>query len=340
MTTGNKPTTSISRKIIYILACVIVLLLIAAVFMPKNIKTSFEGEIDAPKTYVFNLINNQKSVKSWNAWLEDDPETIIEFDRISMGKGSGYSWKSKASGDGSIKYTDVIPNEKISAELSMGDDKSYYSQSLTEKDGKTTIKWDFNSRLPFPKNVFGPVMKYTINKYNKKSLEKMKTEIKKRQEGNYHNYKVGEVVLNKKHYVTSRNTVSFEEINNFFSKNVSAILLKLQQEGISATGPACALYYNYDEAKGMADLAVAVPVLQPVSIKDLGSESLPDGNVAVVDYYGDYSKSEHAHYALDEYIKDRSYKLRIPVVEEYITDPLKEKDQSKWLTKIYYYAGH
>jgi effector-binding domain-containing protein len=186
----------------------------------------------------------------------------------------------------------------------------------------------------------GPIITYTVNKYNKKSISKIQEEIKRRQEGSYHTYKVKEVMLNKKHYVTSRNIVAFEEINNFFSKNVSAILLKLQQEGITATGPACALYYNYDEAKGTADVAVAVPVLSPVSIKDLTSESLPDGNAAVVDYFGDYSKSEYAHYALDEYVKDRGYKLSLPVVEEYITDPLKEKDQSKWLTKIYYYATH
>jgi effector-binding domain-containing protein len=28
----------------------------------------------------------------------------------------------------------------------------------------------------------------------------------------------------------------------------------------------------------------------------------------------------------------------MPVVEEYITDPMTEKDPNKWLTKIYYFV--
>ena len=85
-------------------------------------------------------------------------------------------------------------------------------------------------------------------------------------------------------------------------------------------------------------MAVAVPVLTPVSIKDLSSVSLASQNAVVIDYYGDGSKSGTAHYAMDDYIKDHNYTRTVPVIEEYVTDPLKDKDQKKWLTKIYYYT--
>jgi effector-binding domain-containing protein len=57
-----------------------------------------------------------------------------------------------------------------------------------------------------------------------------------------------------------------------------------------------------------------------------------------IDYYGSYDKTEHAHNQMDKYIKEKNYKMVMPVIEEYITDPMTEKDTSKWLTRISYFV--
>jgi len=38
-------------------------------------------------------------------------------------------------------------------------------------------------------------------------------------------------------------------------------------------------------------------------------------------------------------MRDRGLFNSSPVVEEYITDPMEEKDPSKWLTKVIYYLS-
>jgi effector-binding domain-containing protein len=86
-------------------------------------------------------------------------------------------------------------------------------------------------------------------------------------------------------------------------------------------------------------MAVAVPVLTPVAVKDLGSETFPMQNAASIDYYGDSAKNQMAHFALNDYVQDRKLTQTSPVLEEYVSDPIKEKDPSKWLTKIYYYTS-
>jgi len=43
-----------------------------------------------------------------------------------------------------------------------------------------------------------------------------------------------------------------------------------------------------------------------------------------------------AHEALGAYMEEKNMKLVGAVMEEYVTDPMSEKDQSKWLTKISY----
>lgn len=48
-----------------------------------------------------------------------------------------------------------------------------------------------------------------------------------------------------------------------------------------------------------------------------------------------FEKGLRAHYAMDAYMKEKGL-MQSVVVEEYITDPMTEKDPAKWLTKIYY----
>ena len=43
-----------------------------------------------------------------------------------------------------------------------------------------------------------------------------------------------------------------------------------------------------------------------------------------------------AHLAMDKYIKANNLPTQTHVIEEYVTDPMHEKDTAKWLTNIYY----
>jgi effector-binding domain-containing protein len=43
---------------------------------------------------------------------------------------------------------------------------------------------------------------------------------------------------------------------------------------------------------------------------------------------------------MDDYLKANKLKAGAPVIEEYVTDPGTEPDESKWLTKIYYLADN
>lgn len=342
MIAPNPPKSgmSLKKKLAYLFGGLLVFLLIAAILLPKDISTTVSREITAEPQYVYNLINNQQNVMSWSSWAIEDKEMKLVYDKPNSGVGSGYSWTSPSSGDGSIVYTALVPNQKLEAELTMGGDKNHYTITLEKvNDQKTRVSWTFNSHMSFPVNLMGPVLKYIVNKHNLQSIENMEQEIGRRVKGRYNGYEVKEGTQNPRHFVAARNTVSFEQLSQFYSQNLGAIYQKLQEEGLSSVGAPCALFYDYDEKNARTDMAVAVPVLAPITLSQLTAISLPVQNAVYIDYYGDPSKTAAAHYALDDYLKDRQYTQSVPVVEEYITDPLKEKDQSKWLTKIYYYTA-
>lgn len=338
MTTNQtSPFKKILLKSLYILLAVTVLLLVAAIFLPKGISTAVKGEIDAPKNYVFNLLNDQRNVSIWNDWVKTDKGIKLNFTDKNIGLGSNYSWHSESFGEGSIRYVDVVENEKIVAELMMGGDKSTYTQMLSEENGKTKIEWKFESNMSYPTNVMAPLFKYMMQKSYKKCIVHIQDEMAKRTKGKYNGFQVKEEGQNAKYFITTRSVVPFENIGQFYTQNISAIYQRAQNEGISTIGAPTSLFYTYDEVKKVSDMAVGVQVLNPVNIKDLSAEAIPAQNAVIVDYFGDYAKTGEGHIAIDGYMKDRNMPQSFPVLEEYLTDPIKEKDMSKWQTKIYYF---
>lgn len=97
-----------------------------------------------------------------------------------------------------------------------------------------------------------------------------------------------------------------------------------------------AIYFTFDE-KAMQTECAAV-----FSIKDNNKKmedwerfQVPASKVLLIEYYGAYDKSANAHYAMDAYMKGKGLTQSF-VIEEYVTDPMMEKDTSKWLTNIFY----
>ena len=85
-------------------------------------------------------------------------------------------------------------------------------------------------------------------------------------------------------------------------------------------------------------MAAAMPVNRPLKAEGIQTIRVPRGTAYSVDYYGPYDKVGPAHLAIDRYFKENGLTLKPPVIEEYVTDPTKEPDSSKWLTRIYYFA--
>ena len=103
-------------------------------------------------------------------------------------------------------------------------------------------------------------------------------------------------------------------------------------------GAPTGLYWTYDTVTMKTDMAAAFPLdisfkaAEPVQIVTLKGKAL------TIDFMGDMSKMGEAHMAMDDYILEKKLKQVPPVLEVYVTDPAKEPDTSKWLTKVIYYV--
>lgn len=331
---------SVLKKIGIVLGALLILFLVLGIFMPKKAIISKSLTIEAPANYVFNIVNDFKTNPEWNPWVQDDPEMKLSYGAKTSGVGASYSWTSKASGNGSASYTNVVENKSIEALLNFdGMDPSKYSFNFEPKGpNETEVTWSMDTRFGFPFNVFAPVFKYMINKSYKKGLKNLEKMAESRiEDGEYLGFEVKDELYDQRSFIMNRSEVAIPNIQSFYTQNLGAIFKKVQDEGLTMSGMPSGLFFKYDELEGKADMAAAIPVKSAKDIQGLNSITIPKQQCIVVEYYGDYKGLSRAHDAAKAYMNDRKLLNNPPIIEEYVTDPIKEKDPKKWLTKVIYY---
>ena len=329
------------KKIGIVLLAIILLLVILGLFViSPNTHVSQERTFDVPKAYAFNLMNNMKNVPLYNTWVIEDPEMELTFSDNSIGHGANYMWSSPTSGSGKIVFNKVVDQDSIIAAMIFeGMGESTIKYVFEEVKGKTKMTWMMDTNLGFPYNLMKWIMKYQIKSSYDKSFDKIDKILNARKQGTYYGYEVTPSLRSEMYYIMNRDQVAFDNIQKFYTQNLGAIYQRIQNEGIVVSGAPSGLFFNMDMDKGVIDMAASLPVNEAIEVEGLTSYTTPSSQVLTVDYYGDYDKTDKAHEAIDAYISDRGLLHDAPVIEEYVTDPIQEKDPQKWLTKIVYYVA-
>lgn len=323
------------------LSIVALLLVLAVIFVPTQLSVDVSKTIDAKPSTLFNIVNDITLEDQWNPWKEQDTSMVNTYGDITKGLGASYSWESADMGNGSAKYTEVIKNEKIVSALAfdgMGGGEAVYH--FTPADKGTTARWTLDSKTSRPWNVMNFFIKGNVKKSYNKGLENLEKLAQARgKQGLYRGYQVREETIAGRTYVIQRAVVPFAKATQYYSQNLGPLFQKIQAAGVVMDGYNSALVYNHDGENGTLDMAAAVPISQDVDIKDSASETIATRKGLVVDYYGDISTTEPAHMAIDEYMADRQMTFDWPIIEEYVTDPSKEPNPEKWLTRVIYLVG-
>lgn len=137
-------------------------------------------------------------------------------------------------------------------------------------------------------------------------------------------------------FITKRTTVPFNKLSDFFKENYGAIYSFIGQAGLRSDGMPCAFYYKIDEVKNETDMAAAVAVQGNVpDAAALEKVVLPASKVITTTHIGSYDTMVPAYQAMDQYLAENGLKKEL-MIEEYLSDPMIDKDPAKWKTNIYF----
>lgn len=319
--------------------------LLACFLAPKNLNLEVEEKVDAPSNLVFNLVNDLKKWEEWSPWANIDTAAVYTYSNNTEGVGASFSWKGNSDlGEGTQTIKESVIGEKIKLALEFNgwDGVSHSNWNFTPDGEKTKVTWDFNGAdTAFPYRIFNLFMKGALKKSYQEGLTSLKNLAEKRaNEKIYRGFKINEIVMPEKHFILNRQEVKMQNIQQFYTQNLGALFGKVTGAKVEMDGMPSGLFFKWDEENNVTDMAASIPLKEPVAIKGTNSLTLPESRAIQVDYYGDYQNSKNAHFAIDDYMKDYGLLNDPPIIEEYVTDPIEEKDPSKWLTRITYYIAN
>ncbi len=153
----------ILKRILIVIAILIAIPLIIALFSRKNYAVEREITINKPRQAVFDYIKYLKNQDNFSVWAKMDPGMKREYHGTDGTVGFVSAWDSqKDVGKGEQEIKKITDDGRIDYELRFirpweGRADSYLSTAALS-EGQTTVKWGMSSSMPYPMNIMLLVM--------------------------------------------------------------------------------------------------------------------------------------------------------------------------------------
>ncbi|MFY0253104.1 GyrI-like domain-containing protein [Chitinophaga sp. 30R24] len=332
------------KTLAWIIGIILFIALALIFFVPTHIHVERTVEIEAPVAIVWNDIVKFQKFNEWSPWKEMDSTAKFTISGDDGSLGATDSWKGSKIGEGKLQHLALEPFKSVIQKLTFitpfpAESDVYFH--LFEDAGKTRVVWGFDMYYKRPQNVMTLFMKGAMQSDFDQGLSNLKSmaeaEVKGPGTPNGIDVAVREMDFPATTYVAIRKIVPISRIADYYRSNLERIYNAAQQANLQPGVP-CGIFFTWDVQQQQTDMAAAIPVPEG-SKPTRGCEiiTLPAAQAAYADYYGPYSKIANAHVAIEKFIADKGRKIEPPVIEMYVVDPDKERDSSKWLTKVIYF---
>ena len=170
---------SIVITIVSIVAGIIVLLLIVALFMKKGYNTHREITIHAPLQKVFDYLKQIRNQDNFNKWIMVDPDMKRVFKGTDGTVGFIYAWNgNKEAGEGEQEIKAITEGKNIEMEIRFVRPFEGIAHAVmtteTLSDNQTKANWSTASKMKYPFNIMLPFIVKMLEKDMGISLTKLK----------------------------------------------------------------------------------------------------------------------------------------------------------------------
>lgn len=335
------------KFILYVLLALVVIIGILTFVAPTHVEVQRSIVINAPKEVVFKNVKLFSARHKWSPWIDPDPNLKWTVEGTDGEVGAIYKWEGNEEvGKGSQELLRVEDLKRVEDKVKFIEPMEGEADGFIQLDdtaGMVKVTWGFSSESPRPFNVMhlfmsmdkmiGGPFETGLGRLKKLSEE----EAKGAPQQAVATYNVQEVQWAGKTYLGKKETVGWNDISTFYQTTLPEIFKAMGENKVAMDGPPSGLFFSWDEANQKTEMAATIPVKDlKKDIKGFEKLEVKAGKALQVAYYGSYEKSIDAHNAITAYIKEKNLKHVFPVIEEYVTDPMNEKDTTKWLTNIYY----
>lgn len=323
-----------------ILFSLVALFLIIPLFLPGTYHVERTSVIERPVDIVFQAAIDMNQRAQWDPWIEMEPDVEIEISMTPEIIGSGYSWKGEIIGEGKITIQEFIPNSRIKSEIEFFEPQSIKSDIIWEfekhKNG-TGISWAFKGNLSYPiEKWFGLFMEKSMVPQFEKGLKNFKNFVESQPLLSGRTGEIKEETFDGLIAMTMKEECAKNNVNGKMISMYSSLLKHLKTNNQDIAGFPFAINHE-SETEGTILLECGLPVSKKLEgTEEIKFKEIPESKVLVASHFGHFNSVETTYKALKEYIAKKNIEVTGIPWEMYMTDPMKEPDQNKWETKIFF----
>lgn len=342
----------ILKNIGIILLIIIAIACIYAAFLPSTYSVERSIVINSDEATVWSGINKFSSFKLWDPWLKRDPNAKLDIKGEDGAVGAVFSWDSEVKdlGSGSMTIDKVEPmhlNSYILEFTKPWQSKSGSTMQMDKAEGGYKVTWISTGDQGFMQRLFMlPMggMDGAIGKDFEEGLMKLKElcengTIKGTEPEMANAYPVLDIDFPKTTYAMVRSKVAFADIQKYFATNFGKIMEGSAKAGLKPSGVPSGIYFMYDDKAMIADMAAAMPMDKEAKINGVEWLTIDGKKAHQINYMGDYKNMMPAYKSMSDYLKANNLGDNPElVIEQYVTDPMTEKDTAKWQTNIVFFT--
>jgi uncharacterized protein YndB with AHSA1/START domain len=170
--------------LLLVVAGILALLLIIALFMRKEHCVKREIVINAPRQKVFDFLKLLKNQEKFNKWAMADPNRNTESKGTDGTVGFTISWNgNKDVGEGEKEITNIIEGKRIETQIRFVRPMATIANVIMEteplSDHQTKVYMSNAGRLNYPLNIMIPIVEKKFPKDMDISLSTLKTILEK-----------------------------------------------------------------------------------------------------------------------------------------------------------------
>jgi hypothetical protein len=170
--------------ILLVLAGIIALLLIIALFMKKEHYVNREIIINAPKQKVFDFLRLLNNQEKFNKWAKTDPNRKWEFKGTDGTVGYIISWTgNRSAGEGEKEIMNIVEGKRIETEIRFVKPMRVTASVIFETESlsadQTKVNLINKGIMKYPMNLFIPMAERNFPKDMDESLATLKNILEK-----------------------------------------------------------------------------------------------------------------------------------------------------------------
>lgn len=135
----------------------VALVLVLALFAPKQFEAEADIVINRPKQEVFDYIKYLKNQENYGVWYKMDPDAKKTYSGTDGTVGATVEWDGKKIGQGRQVITSIADGQRVESDLFfMGSDNPAKALLTVEEEGgpnATEVEWKISGKSSYPLNL-------------------------------------------------------------------------------------------------------------------------------------------------------------------------------------------